>query len=331
MDDDGDSDLSAALASKASPLFLGSWTTMAANVEGRDKSVKIVQFGARALKYYSEVQGLDASGWDALFKTTQEGRKSARIMKGINKVNECFEQVPAASSSYEKALIIGQHMGLALHWHYDYLAHAHRMKFARFSPEQYERVFRIPGSSLPPCLWLGLRLVSLISLCPAAPGFIWSISNVSQILRGLLTIRRTTESFNGVDRALQALGPGEEEERARLAADLRRLRVKRFGGWLMLIKGIADLITSSNMSGPKVNKRFPGICGWMNEGIIGISGVVSALVVVFNKFPNKPAGAIEKAQPRQAERNAMGFIFGLMQVITLWNARYHEPPPRAVA
>ena len=68
-----------------------------------------------------------------------------RLLKGINKIDQLFDEVPEAESLCEKVLLVGQWMGLSLHWHFDYLAHLHRIKFVQFDDRTYERIFRTPG------------------------------------------------------------------------------------------------------------------------------------------------------------------------------------------
>jgi hypothetical protein len=137
-----------ALSSKASPLSIGSWTTMASAVDGRDHFFKMIQFAARGLKWTSLQQG-DASAsaaWNGLYLSVQEGRKSTRWLKGLNKINQLFDEVPNADSTIRKFLLVCQHLGLGLHWHFDYLAHLHRQKFLKYDEEKYARIFRMPGS-----------------------------------------------------------------------------------------------------------------------------------------------------------------------------------------
>jgi hypothetical protein len=136
-----------ALDTKASPLSLGSWTMMAATVEGRDKFFKMIQFGARFMKWFAlqDGDGASSEAWNNLYVTVQEGRKSVRWLKGLNKINQVFDEVPKAESTARKLFLICQHLGLGMHWHFDYLAHSHRIKFLDFGEEEYARIFRMPG------------------------------------------------------------------------------------------------------------------------------------------------------------------------------------------
>ena len=164
MDEDDDFwGISAALSTKESPSALGSWVGMVSKVEGRDKLLKFVQFAARFFKWRCLGVGdaAAAASWHGLFSSVQEGRKSVRVLKGINKINQAFDEVPNAATTYEKGLVAGMHFGLAMHWHFDYLAHCHRTKFIRFSDARSARVlFRPSGAIFPQYIRIPLSFVS---------------------------------------------------------------------------------------------------------------------------------------------------------------------------
>ena len=79
----------------------------------------------------------------------QGARKSNRLLKGLNKIDQAFDEIPKAPSLYEKVLLLGQLGGLGLHWHFDYLAHLHRAKVIAFDDATYQRIFRAPGEQPP--------------------------------------------------------------------------------------------------------------------------------------------------------------------------------------
>ena len=83
-------------ADKANPFAVGNWVSLVSKVEGRDKLFKMVQFTSRAFKWLSAESG-DAKQeafWIALYKSIQEGRKSVRLLKGINKVFKICNYLP---------------------------------------------------------------------------------------------------------------------------------------------------------------------------------------------------------------------------------------------
>ena len=81
-------------------------------------------------------------------------------------------------------------------------------------------------------------------------------------------------------------GEGKGGRRSALLAELKEFRVQRFRGWLICVKGVADLICSTTMPGPEVRRRFPALCAWMNDGVVSMAGLCSALIVCFNRFPS---------------------------------------------
>jgi len=132
-----------AINSKATPGAIGSWISMVNKTEGRDKLLKIVQFGARFFKWQSSKA--DAAIWNNLYLSVQEGRKSVRVLKGINKVDQIFDEVPKADSLFEKSLIFGNWMCMALFWHWDYILYAHKIKFVKLDEPIFKRMSQLPG------------------------------------------------------------------------------------------------------------------------------------------------------------------------------------------
>jgi len=302
-----------AFGQKATTLALGSWTTMVSTVEGRDKMMKVIQFSSRFMAWHCAARDPAAARrWTGLFKSSQEGRKSIRVLKALNKVDQLFDEVPALSTPYEKALVVAQQAGLAGHWHFDYLGHAHRAGFAERSHRELERIRRIPA-------------------------FCWCVCNVAQILRGELALRNAAAEITRVRRDLEALGPrdgageADAQREARVTAleeELRALRVQRFNGWVLLFKGVADMACAGNMPGPELRRRFPATFGWMNDGVVGAAGVFSALCVCFNHFPSSGAsvgGRQTEWQSNQTQRNAVGLAYGLVQLSALVGASRAAP------
>jgi hypothetical protein len=267
-------------------------------VEGRDKFLKIIQFAARYLKsHYLTCGNLNHSAaWDSLSTTLMEGRKSQRILKGMNKIDQLFDDIPNAETIYEKSLVGGFGIGLALFWHWDYLAYLHKIKFIGFDQKQFTRLSRIPS-------------------------YAWTAGNICQLLLGILTLQRSSKGIAEVRSELSscaAVGAGNIEA---LKAKIQAMRVLRFKGWVIVVKSLADLVTSSSMNGVELQKRFPSLFGWMNDGTVGISGVVSASCFLFNAFPTKKdLGGKEGWQSMQTSRNSASMIFGLMQLISATKA-----------
>lgn len=283
---------------KGNLFSIGNWIAMVSGVEGRDKLLKAAQFAARIGKWQSAQHGSESGvkSWQGLMLSIQEGRKSVRILKGINKVDQCFTEVPAADSLYEKALILGNHLSLAFLWHWDYLAHGHRAGFLRFKPSTYNRLFQ-------------------------APGFVWSLGNICQILLGFHTLRKAATGIASVREELRA---ASAQLKGELEARLKALQIQRFKGWILILKGIADMCTSGSMPGPELQKRFPALFSWLNEPVIGLSGVISSACVLLTNFPTKAASVGKEPgglQTHQNERNAAAAIFAFMQVSTMIRAR----------
>jgi hypothetical protein len=283
---------------KANPFEVENWLGLISTVEGRDKFLKLIQFTARTLRWHSAQYGDEAQedAFAALYQSILEGRKSARILKGLNNINQLFIELPTTSSSYEKALLAGNHLGLAFLWHFDYLAHAHRAKFAHFEVSRLKRI-----SS-----W---------------PSFMWSAGNICQILLGIQSLRKSTSTISEIREELLAVPSQLQGEPVK---EIRVLRIQRFKGWLQVTKGLADLATSTSMTGLEIHKRYPLIFHWLNEPVIGFSGILSASIVLLSNFPTQSTAAASKGggcEKLQKERNTALAIFAYMQLSTLFKAR----------
>ena len=84
-------------------------------------------------------------------------------------------------------------------------------------------------------------------------------------------------------------------------------------------QGFADVFTSVSMAGPEIQKRFPKIFGWLNDGTVGIAGAISATCVMFNNYPDR-TGRTAKVQTHQSERNGAAAVFAIMQLSTILGA-----------
>jgi len=283
---------------KANPFEVGNWLGLISSVEGRDKFLKLIQFSARTLKWHSAKYGdeVQEDAFASLYKSILEGRKSARLLKGLNNINRLFIELPLTNSSYEKALVAGNHIGLALLWHFDYLAHAHRAKFAHFEDSRLKRISSMPS-------------------------FMWSAGNICQILLGIHILRKSASRISEVRKKLVAVPSQLQGE---LMKDIEVLRIQRFKGWLQVTKGLADLTTSSSMTGMELQRRYPMIFGWLSEPVIGFSGILSASIVLLSNFPASSNAAVKEGggcEKIQKERNIALAIFAYMQISALFKAR----------
>jgi hypothetical protein len=78
-------------------------------------------------------------------------------------------------------------------------------------------------------------------------------------------------------------------------------------------KALADLASSSTMEGPRVQARFPALFGWLNDGAVGVAGMVSSAITMYKYFPEQSSKcAVDKE--RCTDRNSIALIFTLMQV-----------------
>jgi hypothetical protein len=173
----------------------------------------------------------------------------------------------------------------------------------------------------------------------------WTAANMCQLLLGIMTLQTATQELEGARSHLSTLcsvGKGEgcrrppdnygeeeeeEEEEERLQWEeannrVKALRIKRFRGWLLVLKSLADLMSSTSQTGIQIHKRFPKAIGsWMHDGTIGLSGVLSSLIACFWKFPAAVSKGKSEFQDQQLVRNTAAAIFAFMQMSALLKNR----------
>lgn len=88
-----------------------------------------------------------AIAWRGFGKSLSEGRKSARMLRQINSINQIYDDLSTSSSTFEKSLIVGNCLFGALEEYFDYVCHIHRAKFLKFDNPSYFWVSRLPGNN----------------------------------------------------------------------------------------------------------------------------------------------------------------------------------------
>ena len=75
----------------------------------------------------------------------------------------------------------------------------------------------------------------------------------------------------------------DREQLNRVARDLYRANLSQFNLVTKNLKAICDLLVSMNLPGMDLPKHLTG--RKLDNGIVGVAGAISALVVVFNNWP----------------------------------------------
>lgn len=282
------------LSRKSSPLYLEPWITMLSTFEGRDKATKFIQFGSRFMVWRQESNGMDSTVWQKMYSQTQEGRKSCRLLHSLTNLHGMLTELPKVSSTYEKLLVVGPHMGLACYWHFDYLAYLHRTGLIKFQQSEYDRITQIPGRA-------------------------WTVCNVCQILRAFLLLDTTAKEISYLEQTLLASQKGDTLDKGKLEEELKNTRVKRFHAWLRLVKGVADLMCSTNMRGVQLRKNYPKTFGWMNEGLLGVCGMFSALAVCYAKYP-APSPHSKTTIPQPVNQKIAAGALAFVQLSSIWRS-----------
>ena len=81
-----------------------------------------------------------------------------------------------------------------------------------------------------------------------------------------------------------------------LQNQLEALRSGRCKQLLAVLKVTCDLIVSSNTTGVRLSERITG--AKLNDGVIGVVGCVSAMVVLYNTWPNVVKETFQKTETR---------------------------------
>lgn len=295
-------DIGEAFSRKDNLTALGTYTKALAVFEGRDKMMKTLQFASRFLRWHSKRNGRSGDTWDKLYKDTYESRKASRFLETWTKLNKCFEVASAPDFNLDSALTVVADFFLLLLWHFDYLAHSHRQKFVTYGEEQYKSIMQWPGKC-------------------------WLVTIFCQFIVSIRKVQRAADSITVAQEQLDALKAGcgegssaDPEAAAELEQQVKDARFARFNGWLGIVKAFADFNCASVMS-PALPKKYPQTFGWQNDGVVGVSGVFSALCVIWGAMPSKPKGG--KSEPANlAERNVGALLLALIQVGSMVN---HQP------
>eukprot|EP00611_Tribonema_gayanum_P009048 TRINITY_DN18764_c0_g1_i1.p1 TRINITY_DN18764_c0_g1~~TRINITY_DN18764_c0_g1_i1.p1 ORF type:complete len:346 (-),score=121.79 TRINITY_DN18764_c0_g1_i1:259-1200(-) len=264
------------LATKA-PISLEAYVQTTGKLDGRDKVTKIMQYGARFLSwYFTSVTPNKALQERAhlLYRTTQVSRKAFRMLKVAD---EAVKIMAIAQNKQQRGTLNGEvamlrSAAMGLFWTMDNLHYLTTTKTVAYGHQ---------------------RALKMFSRC-------WTVASLCMIVLSTQALRETGQRRRALAEQLARLtADAQSQDTAvdKAAADLRAANAQHFKNCLALLKAVMDLTCAVNISGVDLPKKVFG--KKLNDGVIGASGIVSALTVLYNCWPDQPKGASPPQQQRQ--------------------------------
>lgn len=252
-------------------LSMDAAVKVAFSLDGRDKINKLVQYGSRAIAFYilsADPKSDVGKRFSELYKVSQQSRKMFRLGKSVTFYNKAMQVADNKSLlPGTKYLQLIQNWGMAGFFVYDNMVFFSKANFIKFDADE-----------------AGKR-----------GGVLWFFANVAGFVLALNNLNDDVEKEKCL---LDVLKTEEDPVRIQsLKAQLATLRATRFNKFLAVMKVTCDLIVSSNTSGVRLPERIWG--KKLHDGIIGAVGCVSALIVLFNTWPNAPKPAVEAEKAKQ--------------------------------
>lgn len=240
------------------PLSLDAFIALAFSLEGRDKLLKLLQYGSRGLAYYilsADPKSDVGQRLHALFKLMQQSRKGFKLGKSITN----YKKLQSLSSNKsltepQRYLQFVQNLGMLGYFIMDNTAFMSKNKVLHFDANDVAR----------------------------RGGVMWFCANIAGFYNAVDTLHADVEKEKCVRDILAS-----EEDAARvetLQTQLETLRSGRFKKLLAVLKVTCDLIVSSNTSGVRLPERILGKP--LHDGIIGPIGCVSAAIVLYTTWPS---------------------------------------------
>lgn len=287
----------------------GSWIALALTLDGRDKITKVFQYSARFLAWWFTGRSRHAERFASLKDNLTNSRKAYRlgrtfiefykirsldihraILCYINETSCCSPRQPPTNPLWMTIGSALKMVGLAGFWFADNVSYlATSGLFDDLRKNQSDRLARRK------------KLQSQASM--VANRFYLFGSLV-----GLLTALRSYWDFR--TETLQPLQTSLDEEKATIESSggprsdgtqlqqnhqqLEAAKGKEFTYLLAVLKSFCDVLVFSNNPGIDLWQNYRG--RKLHEGIHCTAGLLSALTVLYNNFPNRPAPHSSKAE-----------------------------------
>ena len=212
---------------------------------------KSIQYASRFLMHINAQDKETAARFRALFVGMRDARKLFRLFKSLNeleKLQALLTKTPANMDELDLLLNIGARLGFFGYWIFDNLQILAQVKMINKQPADF--------------------------LKPAS--FFWWLGNVFNFITAV-------KKLKSIDREVASKGeliakdPSKKDE---FKARFEVLKDQRNAAIRMLLKSCGDLVTSSVGWGLTTKLGLK-----VNDGHIGFSGLVSAVIATWEAFP----------------------------------------------
>mmetsp|Transcript_29678 Transcript_29678/g.38363 ORF Transcript_29678/g.38363 Transcript_29678/m.38363 type:complete len:264 (-) Transcript_29678:304-1095(-) len=239
------------------PLSVKNWGAMTEKAEGRDKFLKIVQYGSRFWAwYFLSLNDSNEFGQKMykLYRVTQLSRKAYRLLKVVNEIEKLSQTLKRKNTpAWLMAFLVLKHLGIGTFWVYDNLIYLNE---ANMSPVTKENALKMEARG-------------------------WFVSSVAGIVTFITAISMNHKKrFQLADQLNQEK---DEEQKTQIEMEIKKLSKAQFRNFVMLIKSCCDTVCSGNMPGVDIPKRALG--SKLNDGVVGLLGVVSGAATCFCAWP----------------------------------------------
>jgi len=217
-------------------------------MKGRDKFSKIVQYGARAVKYHLLLAD-PKSDWglrfEGLYTTTATGRKLFRVAKSLNEL-ETLRNALAKGNEGDPAkfyLTIVKQFAFMWYWFFDNIGYFVRAKFLKYDKKEVG----IVGS------------------------YGWTVGSLCGLLIAALEFQKVQ---NKILKKAKAAKESSGKEKEDLKSEIRALLSKRVKCVEDLVRYWLDVVVAGTSA------ELPAALGLAtpNDGVIGVMGALSVAI-----------------------------------------------------
>mmetsp|Transcript_11552 Transcript_11552/g.11568 ORF Transcript_11552/g.11568 Transcript_11552/m.11568 type:complete len:288 (+) Transcript_11552:145-1008(+) len=283
---------------KASPSISETWTILATNVNVRDKSLKVIQYGSRMLLgfYGSALPDSAVCTLENMRNSSLMARKAFRLLKSLNNISIIAKTIQDSEESTEdvipQALKVFEHVCWSLFFYYCNRNFLTIHKVIKTDMDAEKILFYKAWFGADSFFMLG-NIYQLVQWLLKKKN---AYNNLERIQQHKLNKNLNTnnidqnnnisyQSFKSKQNEL-SFGSVEEEE-SYVLKEIEGIDKKLKGILWNLLNGLFRITVSSN--------NYP-ICFWkrifgekLSEGPIGLSGMMTAFMIIYESWPHKKA------------------------------------------
>mmetsp|Transcript_32061 Transcript_32061/g.102036 ORF Transcript_32061/g.102036 Transcript_32061/m.102036 type:complete len:319 (-) Transcript_32061:390-1346(-) len=266
-------------------ISLDSYVGMISTLQGRDKASRALAYGSLALSHYAGASFGDDGAADLFSKLSegiQSGRKLYRLAKPIEELRKFLAawrkgDLPA----WHISLLVAYHLGISSFWACDNVKFFSNIGLTRTLTSEFTDAGCSRGWFVAAVCTTVLAIAQLREHRQERMA-LW---NRYCQLRARGRGRRGQEERKAETTGTEDDEVSDDAEIASLKVQLYFANLKQFDLVTKLIKSVCDMLNAMNMPGMDLPKAITG--RRFDDGIMGICGTVSALIVVYNNWPRR--------------------------------------------